>query len=109
VNALDKCPKQMAQPFNFAPRLTTFCFRASWNCAQSLDRLSARQKPSNGSSYSAPTSFMSDVRQPIITARDVIKNSIEKIGGAVEVPSVPGLGTTVRMKIPLTLAIIPRL
>jgi two-component system chemotaxis sensor kinase CheA len=51
---------------------------------------------------------MSDVRQPIITTRDVVKNNIEKIGGTVDVSSVPSLGTTVRMKIPLTLAIIPR-
>ena len=39
---------------------------------------------------------------------DVVKNNLEKIGGTVDVSSVPGLGTTVRMKIPLTLAIIPR-
>jgi len=39
---------------------------------------------------------------------DVIKTNIEKIGGTLDVSSVPGLGTTVRMKIPLTLAIIPR-
>jgi len=39
---------------------------------------------------------------------DVIKTNIEKIGGTVDVSSVPGLGTTVRIKIPLTLAIIPR-
>jgi len=39
---------------------------------------------------------------------DVVKNNLEKIGGTVDVSSLPGLGTTVRMKIPLTLAIIPR-
>jgi two-component system chemotaxis sensor kinase CheA len=39
---------------------------------------------------------------------DVVKNNIEKIGGTGEVSSVPGLRTTVHMKIPLTLAIIPR-
>ena len=39
---------------------------------------------------------------------DVVKNNSEKIGGTVEVSSVPGLATTVRIKIPLTLAIIPR-
>jgi two-component system, chemotaxis family, sensor kinase CheA len=38
---------------------------------------------------------------------DVVKTNVEKIGGTVEVQSKPGLGTTVRMKIPLTLAIIP--
>jgi two-component system chemotaxis sensor kinase CheA len=39
---------------------------------------------------------------------EVVKTNIEKIGGTVDVSSVPGLGTTVRTKIPLTLAIIPR-
>jgi len=39
---------------------------------------------------------------------DVVKNNIKKIVGTVDVSSVPGLGTTVRMKIRLTLAIIPR-
>ncbi len=40
---------------------------------------------------------------------DVVKTNIEKIGGTVDVQSKPGTGTTVRMKIPLTLAIIPAL
>jgi hypothetical protein len=40
---------------------------------------------------------------------DVVKTNIEKIGGTVDVQSKPGAGTTVRMKIPLTLAIIPAL
>jgi two-component system chemotaxis sensor kinase CheA len=40
---------------------------------------------------------------------DVVKTNIEKIGGTVDVQSKPGQGTTVRMKIPLTLAIIPAL
>ena len=40
---------------------------------------------------------------------DVVKTNVEKIGGTVDVQSRPGLGTTVRMKIPLTLAIIPAL
>ena len=40
---------------------------------------------------------------------DVVKTNIEKIGGTVDVQSRPGLGSTVRMKIPLTLAIIPAL
>ncbi|MGA8222927.1 MAG: chemotaxis protein CheW [Candidatus Acidiferrales bacterium] len=38
---------------------------------------------------------------------DVVKTNIEKIGGAVDVQTKLGSGTTVRMKIPLTLAIIP--
>ena len=37
---------------------------------------------------------------------DVVKTNIEKIGGTVDVQSKAGTGTTVRMKIPLTLAII---
>jgi two-component system chemotaxis sensor kinase CheA len=40
---------------------------------------------------------------------DVVRTNIEKIGGSVEVDSRPGQGTTVKMKIPLTLAIIPAL
>ena len=40
---------------------------------------------------------------------DVVKNNIEKIGGNVEVLAPPEGGTTIRIKIPLTLAIIPGL
>jgi two-component system chemotaxis sensor kinase CheA len=40
---------------------------------------------------------------------DVVKTNIEKIGGTVDVQSKAGSGTTVRIKIPLTLAIIPAL
>jgi len=40
---------------------------------------------------------------------DVVKTNVEKIGGLVDVQSSPGRGTTVRVKIPLTLAIIPAL
>ncbi len=40
---------------------------------------------------------------------DVVKTNIEKIGGTVDVQSKPRQGSTVRMKIPLTLAIIPAL
>lgn len=38
---------------------------------------------------------------------DVVKNNIEGIGGLVEVQSQFGKGTTTRLKIPLTLAIVP--
>ena len=38
---------------------------------------------------------------------DVVRTNIEAIGGAVDIGSVPGMGTTVRVRIPLTLAIIP--
>jgi two-component system chemotaxis sensor kinase CheA len=40
---------------------------------------------------------------------DVVKSRIEKIGGVVDLFSRPGEGTTVKLKIPLTLAIIPGL
>ena len=40
---------------------------------------------------------------------DVVKSHIEKIGGIVDVFSHPGAGATVKLKIPLTLAIIPGL
>lgn len=40
---------------------------------------------------------------------DVVKTNIEKIGGTLEVQSRPGQGTIVKIKIPLTLAIIPAL
>jgi two-component system chemotaxis sensor kinase CheA len=40
---------------------------------------------------------------------DVVRTNIEKIGGSVTIDSRPGEGATVRMKIPLTLAIIPAL
>ena len=40
---------------------------------------------------------------------DVVKTNIEKIGGTVDVHSRRGHGTTLKIKIPLTLAIIPAL
>ncbi|HUA01426.1 MAG TPA: chemotaxis protein CheW [Candidatus Aquilonibacter sp.] len=40
---------------------------------------------------------------------DVVKTNVEKIGGTVDIQSTAGQGTTVRVKIPLTLAIIPAL
>jgi two-component system chemotaxis sensor kinase CheA len=40
---------------------------------------------------------------------DVVKTNIEKIGGTVDVQTKRGEGTTLRIKIPLTLAIIPAL
>ena len=40
---------------------------------------------------------------------DVVKTNIEKVGGEVSIDSQPGSGTTVRIKIPLTLAIMPAL
>ena len=40
---------------------------------------------------------------------DVVRTNIEKIGGTVDLTSAPGVGTNIRVKIPLTLAIIPAL
>lgn len=40
---------------------------------------------------------------------DVVRTEIERIGGTVEMTSTPGQGTKVRIKIPLTLAIISAL
>jgi two-component system chemotaxis sensor kinase CheA len=40
---------------------------------------------------------------------DVVKTNIEKIGGTVDISSRLGHGTTLKIKIPLTLAIIPAL
>jgi two-component system chemotaxis sensor kinase CheA len=40
---------------------------------------------------------------------DVVRTNVEKIGGKVEIDSRTGKGTTLRMRIPLTLAIIPAL
>ena len=40
---------------------------------------------------------------------DVVKTNIERIGGTVEITSSPGVGTTLRVRIPLTLAIVPAL
>ena len=38
---------------------------------------------------------------------DVVRTNVEKIGGKVEIDSLSGRGTTLRLRIPLTLAIIP--
>ena len=40
---------------------------------------------------------------------DVVKINIERISGSIDLQSRPGRGTTIRIKIPLTLAIIPTL
>ncbi|HKP98363.1 MAG TPA: chemotaxis protein CheW [Fibrobacteria bacterium] len=40
---------------------------------------------------------------------DVVKTHIEKIGGTLDLLNRPGMGLTLRIKIPLTLAIIPAL
>jgi len=40
---------------------------------------------------------------------DVVKTNVERIGGTIDVDSTPGTGTTIRIRIPLTLAIVPAL
>jgi len=40
---------------------------------------------------------------------DVVRTNIARIGGSVDINSEPGAGTTLKIKIPLTLAIIPAL
>ena len=40
---------------------------------------------------------------------DVVRTNVEKIGGKVEIDSRAGRGTTLRLRIPLTLAIVPAL
>src|SRR5450432_1153190 len=40
---------------------------------------------------------------------DVVRTNVERIGGTVDITSEPGVGTTLKIKIPLTLAIIPAL
>lgn len=40
---------------------------------------------------------------------DVVKTNIEAIGGTVDLQSVAGAGTTIRVRVPLTLAIMPAL
>ena len=40
---------------------------------------------------------------------DVVKTNIERIGGVLDLSSQPGQGTTIKVKIPLTLAIVPAL
>ena len=38
---------------------------------------------------------------------DVVKTNLDKLGGVVDIDSRPGKGSTIRIKLPLTLAIIP--
>ncbi|SPF38210.1 putative Chemotaxis protein histidine kinase-like protein [Syntrophobacter sp. SbD1] len=40
---------------------------------------------------------------------DVVKTNVERFGGHIDIDSVPGAGTTIRIRIPLTLAIISSL
>ncbi|MCK8601548.1 hybrid sensor histidine kinase/response regulator [Desulfoferrobacter suflitae] len=38
---------------------------------------------------------------------DVVRNNIDNLGGVIDLDSLPGKGTRIRIKLPLTLAIIP--
>jgi two-component system chemotaxis sensor kinase CheA len=40
---------------------------------------------------------------------DVVRANVERVGGSVEIESRLGVGTTLRMRVPLTLAIVPSL
>jgi two-component system chemotaxis sensor kinase CheA len=40
---------------------------------------------------------------------DIVKSKIEELSGTVDISSVPGQGTTITLKLPLTLAILPSL
>ncbi len=40
---------------------------------------------------------------------DVVRANVEKVGGSVELESKAGVGTTLRLRVPLTLAIVPAL
>lgn len=38
---------------------------------------------------------------------DVVRSNVKKLNGAVDLESIPGRGTTVRLRVPLTMAILP--
>lgn len=40
---------------------------------------------------------------------DVVRTNVERVGGTIELQSTPGAGTTFKIKVPLTLAIVPGL
>jgi two-component system, chemotaxis family, sensor kinase CheA len=78
-------PPEMAQRINDRESLNLI-FRPGFSTAASVSNISGRG-----------------------VGMDVVKTHIEKIGGTVDVSSKLGEGTTVKLRIPLTLAIIPGL
>ena len=77
--------------------------------AEKLEAMSARDKVSliflPGLSTSTEVSDISGRG----VGMDVVKTNLDRLGGKVEITSTPGKGTTFRIKLPLTLAIIPSL
>lgn len=68
------------------PEILDFIFHAGFSTAEKVTNVSGRG-----------------------VGMDVVRTSIGSIGGSVDVDSRPGMGTKFRVKIPLTLAIIPAL
>ena len=64
--------------------------------------------PDLSSRVCPPTSKVSDISGRGV-GMDVVKTNLDRLGGKVEIISVVGKGTTFRIKLPLTLAIIPSL
>ncbi len=67
-------------------QISTFIFRAGFSTASAVTSISGRG-----------------------VGMDVVRSNIERIGGSVELASIPGQGTRFSIKIPLTLAIVPAL
>jgi two-component system, chemotaxis family, sensor kinase CheA len=77
--------------------------------AEKLDSLSAKDKTAliflPGLSTNTQVSDISGRG----VGMDVVKTNLDRLGGKVEITSIVGKGTTFRIKLPLTLAIIPSL
>ena len=69
-----------------AERIFQFIFQPGFSTAQAITDISGRG-----------------------VGMDVVRTNIESIGGTVDIHSQPGSGTVVRVRVPLTLAIIPAL
>jgi len=69
-----------------AERIFQFIFQPGFSTAQAITDISGRG-----------------------VGMDVVRTNIESIGGTVDINSQPGVGTIVRVRVPLTLAIIPAL